>query len=132
MESSYSSQGLRKTAVRKLSMTRKGYRSDSCGWMCSVFWLWWCSMNLRIWLDLHRAKYTHTHTHTHTQLYMKLVKLNQFQRNISISIFWVWYCTMTMEEVTMRLLGKSYTQFLCIIFTSKKYSVNISKHKSLN
>ena len=23
-------------------------------------------MNLCIWLDLHRAKYTHTHTHTHT------------------------------------------------------------------
>ena len=31
MENNYSSQRLRKRAVRKLSMAIKGYRSDSCG-----------------------------------------------------------------------------------------------------
>ena len=112
MENSYSSQRLKKRAMRKLSMAIKRYRSDSCGWMCSVFWLWWYYMNLCIWLEWHRAKDTHTHTHTHKHththigVYMKLVKFNQGQRNISVSIFWVWHCTMTMEEVAIRLLSK--------------------------
>ena len=95
MEKRCSSQRLKKRAMRKLSMAIKRYRSDSYGWMCSVFWLWWYYMNPCVWLDWHRAKYTHTHTHTQVYIWnwwnlIKVKGIYPYQFSRFDIVLWQW------------------------------------------